>query len=214
MRPQLSMALAVLIACAGFAHAGEKKPAAEFSFHHDHVLGTSLDVWLVAPSAADAEKAEQAILEEIERLRLVFSTFDPKSEISLLNRSAGPTPASMEMIEVLREYEVAQRRSSGAFHAGSDASSALEGEHDWAREGDAASASAVTSNTTVRGAHDRLPVTGRSELGASSRRCCPVKYRDVSLALDACTERQSDDIENSVNRLTRKRRGQVKTRQR
>jgi thiamine biosynthesis lipoprotein ApbE len=95
--------------------AGEK-PAAEFSFHYDHILGTSLDIRLVAPSAADAQKAEQAILDEIERLRLVFSTYDPKSEISLLNRSSGPTAASAEMIEVLREYESWQRRSAGAFN--------------------------------------------------------------------------------------------------
>src|SRR5262245_45603869 len=95
--------------------AGER-PATGFSFHFDHILGTSLDVWLIAPSAADAEKAEQAILDEIERLRLIFSTFDPKSEICLLNRSSGPTAASAEMIEVLREYESWQRRSAGAFN--------------------------------------------------------------------------------------------------
>ena len=106
------------------------------------------------------------------------------------------------------------RRSSGAFQVGSDARDALDEEHDWARAGGATSASAVTSNTIARGARDRLPVTRRSVLGTSSRRGCPVKYRHVSLPLDAGTERKSDDIENSVNRLTRKRCGQVKIRQR
>src|SRR5262245_15185830 len=98
------------------ARAGEPKATAEFSFHYDHVLGTSLDVWLIAPGAADAEMAEKAVLDEIERLRLVFSTYDAKSEISLLNRASGPTPAPAEMIEVLREYEAWQRRSNGAFN--------------------------------------------------------------------------------------------------
>jgi hypothetical protein len=41
-----------------------------------------------------------------------------------------------------------------------------------------------------------------------------VKYRHVSQPLDARTERKSDDIENSINRLTRKGCGQVKIRQR
>ena len=60
---------------------------------------------------------------------------------------------------------------------------------------------------------DRRVITGRSKLGASSRRRCPVKNRDVSLPLDASTERESNDIENSVNRLTRKRCCQVQIRE-
>ena len=106
------------------------------------------------------------------------------------------------------------RRSSGAFHAGSEAKSALDNEHDWARAGDATNDDAVTSRTIVRRPRDRPPVMRRSALRASPRGSCPVKNRDVSLPLDAGTERKSDDIENSVNRLTRKRCGQVKIRQR
>src|SRR5262249_39168578 len=113
-RSRFGWLMLALIAFGRPVQAGEK--VGEFSFHYDHILGTSLDVWLVAPSAADAEKAEQAILDEIERLRLIFSTYDPKSEISHLNRSSGPTAASAEMIEVLREYESWQRRSAGAFN--------------------------------------------------------------------------------------------------
>lgn len=57
-----------------------------FKRHHDHVLGTSLDIVVNAPSEIDADKAEEAILKEIERLRGVFSTYDNSSEISRLNR--------------------------------------------------------------------------------------------------------------------------------
>src|SRR5579859_898100 len=111
--------IAALFVSGGFAYADAPKPlpsVTEFSFHHDHIIGTSLDVWLLAATKADAEAAERAILDEIERLRLVFSTFDPKSEISLLNRATGPTPVSADMIDVLREYEAWNRRSGGAFN--------------------------------------------------------------------------------------------------
>jgi thiamine biosynthesis lipoprotein ApbE len=92
-------------------------PAAEeFFYHHDHILGTSLDVWLVAPDELAAAAGERAILDEIERLRRIFSTFDPDSEISRLNATAGPVPASPEMLAVLRAYEVFQQRSHGAFN--------------------------------------------------------------------------------------------------
>lgn len=128
-------------------------------------------------------------------------------------RASAERRSSASRSEISRTWSVT-RRSSGAFQIGSDARSALDEEHDWARAGDATSVSAVTSNTIVRRARDRLPATKRSALGPSSRRGCPVKYRDVSLPLDAGTERKGDDIENSVNRLTRKRCGQVKIRQR
>jgi len=46
---------------------------------------------------------------------MIFSTYDPASEISRLNRATGPVPASTEMIGVLRAYEVWEGRSGGAF---------------------------------------------------------------------------------------------------
>ena len=85
-------------------------------FHHDHVIGTSLDVWLTAPNEAAAEQAERAILAEIERLRKIFSLYDPDSELSRLNRTRTPMAVSNEMIAVLRQYEIWQARSNGAFN--------------------------------------------------------------------------------------------------
>jgi FAD:protein FMN transferase len=49
-------------------------------------------------------------------LRRIFSTFDPESEISRLNGTRAPMAASTEMIEVLKQYEVFQTRSDGAFN--------------------------------------------------------------------------------------------------
>ncbi|MFO0970028.1 MAG: DUF2271 domain-containing protein [Gemmataceae bacterium] len=89
---------------------------AEFYFHHDHILGTSLDVWLIARDETESAAVEDAILTEIERLRRIFSLYDPESELSRLNRTRAPMGVSPEMIEVLRSYERFQACSSGAFN--------------------------------------------------------------------------------------------------
>lgn len=92
-----------------------KNPYREFYFHHDHVIGTSLDVWLITTDESAAAAAESAILGEIERLRKVFSLYDESSGLSRLNRTRSAMVASRDMIDVLQQYEVWQRRSHGAF---------------------------------------------------------------------------------------------------
>src|SRR5262249_16967809 len=49
------------------------------------------------------------------RLRQIFSTYDPESELSRLNRTREPMVVSTDMIAVLRQYEAWQSRSHGAF---------------------------------------------------------------------------------------------------
>jgi thiamine biosynthesis lipoprotein ApbE len=94
---------------------GQQVP--EFSFHRDHIIGTSLDVWLQGATWEDSKRCERALLDEIERLRQIFSTYDPTSEISWLNRTSGPAPVSADMLAVLRAYEFWGARSSGALSA-------------------------------------------------------------------------------------------------
>src|SRR5207247_8248583 len=72
-----------------------------------------LDGWVLG-DAAQARAAERLVLDEIERGRRVFSPFDPDSELSRLNRAAGPTRASADLIAVLRAYEGWNHRSGGA----------------------------------------------------------------------------------------------------
>ncbi|HEY1189554.1 MAG TPA: FAD:protein FMN transferase, partial [Gemmata sp.] len=122
-RPSLVL-VAVLSACVApgwhapqnVARAAEAQRASEFEFHRDHVIGTSLDVCVVAPDEVTAEGVELTVLNEIERLRKIFSTYDATTEISKLNRSREPVPVSREMVEVLKAYEAWQLRSGGAFH--------------------------------------------------------------------------------------------------
>src|SRR5438132_957819 len=73
----------------------------EFWFHHSHVLGTSLDIAVVASEPADAERAETIILAEIERLRRILSTYDSTSEIGRLEQERSLSRCSPELIEVL-----------------------------------------------------------------------------------------------------------------
>src|SRR5439155_1547178 len=76
------------------AAAAPRPAGGEYTFHHDHVIGTSLDLCVAAPDEAAAVAAEQAVLDEVERLRGVLSTYDPASELSRLNRARGPVPVS------------------------------------------------------------------------------------------------------------------------
>jgi len=82
--------------------------------HHDHVLGTSLDLVMNAPSETAADTAESVIIQEIERLRGVFSTYDTSSEISRLNQ-ASSMEASADMIRVLEQCEAYRTLTSNAL---------------------------------------------------------------------------------------------------
>lgn len=89
-----------------------------FSIHHDHLLGTSFDAWFLAGDAADADQAERIALDEIERLRRIFSLHDPLSELSRLNQSSGFVEVSPDLLTALRHYEHWTELSAGACNAG------------------------------------------------------------------------------------------------
>lgn len=106
--------LVVLPISSSFA-IGVEAPA-EFSFHHEDVLGTSLDLIVCARNTTEAERAERTVLDEIERLRRILSTRDTASEISRLNRTDGPIQCSLETLQVLGAYEQWNSRSGGAYN--------------------------------------------------------------------------------------------------
>jgi len=96
---------------------GSIAPAAEvFQFHHENILGTSLDLSVAAGDAKQAAAAESAVLGEVERLRRILSSYDPASEISRLNTSAGPVACSQETLDVLGAYDQWQTKSHGAYN--------------------------------------------------------------------------------------------------
>ena len=109
----------LLMALAGFAPAAVSAvaaPAEPFRFHHENILGTSLDLQVAAADEAQAAAVEAAVLGEIERLRKILSTYDPASEISRLNTSTGPMACSPELLDVLGAYDAWSARSHGAYN--------------------------------------------------------------------------------------------------
>ncbi len=96
--------------------AGVPATPREFTFQHENILGTSLDLVVVTADADEARRCERVVLDEIERLRRLLSTYDPASAISRVNRTTGPVPCAPELLDVLAQYEVWQRRSGGALN--------------------------------------------------------------------------------------------------
>ena len=85
-----------------------------FGYGHENVLGTSLDLTFVARNEADAEQAELAALNEIDRLRAVLSTWDAASEASRWLRSQNePIAVSQDLWAVLSAYDFWRNRSGG-----------------------------------------------------------------------------------------------------
>jgi len=90
--------------------------AADFAFHHENVMGTSLALWVRAESPDLAREAEDRVLREIDRLAAIFSGYDQGSELCRWQAtSLYPTRVSPELWEVLRAADRWAGRSGGAF---------------------------------------------------------------------------------------------------
>jgi thiamine biosynthesis lipoprotein len=85
---------------------------AEYRFHLDHVMGTSLDLVIFARSDHDAYAAESAALDEITRLCGILSTYSPASEVSISGLGSARSP---ELAAVAALYEDWSKRTSGGL---------------------------------------------------------------------------------------------------
>ncbi|KEF35197.1 nosX protein [Deinococcus sp. RL] len=93
---------------------------------YERMLGTELELQIVAATRPQAEAAERAALDEVERLSALLNRFDPASEFSRWAATEGqPLPLSPELRQVLEQAELWRERSGGAFHPGADALGAL-----------------------------------------------------------------------------------------
>lgn len=90
--------------------------AETWSFHLDHVLGTSFDMAVEAGSRAEAEFAFAAATTEINRLDRVLSGWRDDSELSALNRAA-ERQVSPDLYAVLAAGESWRGKTGGAFSA-------------------------------------------------------------------------------------------------
>jgi FAD:protein FMN transferase len=76
--------------------------ADDFAFFHDNVMGTSLELRVLAESAEAAACAEDRVLGEIDRLSRVFSGYDKTSEFSRWQATVeGSVKLSPQLFELL-----------------------------------------------------------------------------------------------------------------
>ncbi len=105
-------------------HAGVT--AGTVSFHHENVLGTSLEVKLRASSPEQAARAEAAVLAELDRCNLILSSWRPDSEFSRWAATRGvAVPVSRELMDVLFLFDGWRQETGGALNASAETATQL-----------------------------------------------------------------------------------------
>ncbi|HET9011743.1 MAG TPA: FAD:protein FMN transferase, partial [Gemmatimonadaceae bacterium] len=96
------------------------------AFHYDFVLGTSLDLQVMARDPRAVQRAERAVLGEVERLDGILSGWSAVSELARWCATSDVDVAvSPELAEVLATAQMWRARTSGAFDPGAGALAAL-----------------------------------------------------------------------------------------
>lgn len=114
--------LLLLLAFFSSATPKKTKPAKIFIADYENVLGTSMEIKIVADQEQFANKAEQAALNEIDRLNKILSGYDANSEFSKwVSTTNTATPVSAELFEVLGLFEQWRTRTNGALDASAEA---------------------------------------------------------------------------------------------
>ncbi len=90
----------------------------QFTYHYENVLGTALELRIVAAGVEQADAARLRALAEIDRLEAIFSTYRPDSELNRWLATRGESLAiSEELIALLERAERWRNDSAGAFDA-------------------------------------------------------------------------------------------------
>jgi thiamine biosynthesis lipoprotein len=102
--------------------------AEDFAFYHENVMGTSLELRVIARDANAAAWAEGQVLAEIDRLSRIFSSFDATSEFRRWQATRDePAQLSDELFELLSTCDRWRDQSGGAFDVRVEALSLLFG---------------------------------------------------------------------------------------
>lgn len=111
--------LAVILGVLGSRAAGA---AENYAFYHENVMGTSLELRVLADSAEAADWAEQQVLRTIDRLAGQFSGYDPASALSRWQSGPKvPVRVPDELFEVLQASDHWRHLSGGAFDVRAEA---------------------------------------------------------------------------------------------
>jgi thiamine biosynthesis lipoprotein ApbE len=93
-----------------------------YTAHYENVLGTSLEMKVLATTDAQADKAEAAALAEVDREAKILSSWDPESEFSRWFRTQEqPVRVSPELFEVLGLFDKWRERTDGALDPSAEA---------------------------------------------------------------------------------------------
>lgn len=88
---------------------------------YENVLGTSMELKVLASSDAVSQQAEAAVLTEIDREAKILSGYDPQSEFSQWFRTRDDARAvSPELFDVLSRFDLWRTRTNGALDASAE----------------------------------------------------------------------------------------------
>jgi thiamine biosynthesis lipoprotein ApbE len=90
--------------------------AETFSFYHENVIGTSLELRVSTASAETAKQAEATILAEIDRLSATLSMWSKDSELMRWEASGKPAMLSADLVAVLKTANEWTAKSNGVFN--------------------------------------------------------------------------------------------------
>ena len=91
------------------------------SAHFDHILGTSMDLKIIANTFELAEKAEKIVLDEIDRLSKILGSFDSSTEFSLWQKTMHEAiPVSDELHTVLKSFDFWNEKTGGVIQSAAE----------------------------------------------------------------------------------------------
>ena len=103
--------------CAWFCSASARPAFGvdDFAFFHENVMGTSLELRVLADDRESARGAEDRVLGEIDHLALIFSAYDSASEFSWWQAAPrGLMSLSPELFDVLSRHVAESIERAGA----------------------------------------------------------------------------------------------------
>ena len=108
-------------------HGPSKAKSETYTFHYDQLLGTSGELRVTCDSPEAADSIEKTVINEIDRLTAILSSYDPQSEFSNWSASGSSQPqkVSTELFKALASAETWNQKSSGAFSATAEVVSKL-----------------------------------------------------------------------------------------
>jgi thiamine biosynthesis lipoprotein ApbE len=122
MKTAILLTTILLLAVFSSGGTSARSPSSHlYTFSYENVLGTSLDLKIGATSLPEAESAEGAVLNEIDREAKILSAWDTDSEFSRWMRtSREPISISPELFEVLGLFDKWRARTGGALDASAE----------------------------------------------------------------------------------------------